>query len=756
MSQKPIRIIHFVVLILICSLFLSTANAQVRDKKQKKRDDRYVQEEAEFEVDVNYRVLDVTALDEKGRHVLDLKKDDFILKIGKNKISIASLDHIDYIRKDFTRLEAKQADSGSAVSRHKEQQILKQPLRTYVIVFANLPYLPKRWFILRDGLLNYLQYGIGDNVQIAVYSMGIDELALIQPFTIHKRNVMKVVYKYLTSRWGEARKNETPYTDGISRVYDLDEEPDGMKIMADAPDPEIDHSNSSWIISDNGYAELTKNTFYQILKQFNILVNRLGDIPGKKNILLFSEGFPYLPNYSLNSSQPSDFIETRSRIQALISKMSKNNTCLYTFDMLTDRITDYWDSDKIDKGIPFNINLIASKRQALISNISRESGGAFFRFLGNDSNRISVKLKSMDMHSACYYLVGFYVNDIDMESKLPITLETTRKGVTLSYKKWMDDREVFSGYDRYLNEVEAARKIFDRHAYDEFKFDTKIGLIPAPENKVWINIGISADLESLLYPREEEIRKTLDDEMSEEEFKAALQEKEIEVLIPIPGKLDAQLALELTKNGARRQLIAVKEIEDDYQILGKKITYNYRVLVEPGEYSLKAGLHSTHNLRTATKNFKITVPDLSKDKNLHTMFILDTPNYEKVYLKNEKPFSLEEKARTSLEIIIDSDEKSLGVAAEFDESGFEFLEFIMVYNKLKTPEPVLGLLDENGKRIKEFELKAIKHSETALPGGYSIIRGSLHPGKLKKGNYRLISSMGDVELSSAQFEVSAE
>ncbi len=736
MNRIRRNIIIITSLIISSLLLFPSLHTQEEEKKKEKKDDRYVQEEASFEIDVNYRVLDVMAFDENGRHVLDLEKDDFVLKVGKKEIPISSLNVFNYMNDGYINRLSKRDSSSTLLESVKDKVIdengferssaeveaqlalKKQPPRTFVIIFANLPYLPKRWFNLRDGLLEYIDNYMGDNVQIAVYSMGMSDFALLQPFTSDKMKVRRIVDKYLSARWGEARRNEGNYDDGIERIYDLDDDPDELLIMADAPDLEIDHSNSSWLISGFDDISISKSTLYHVFKQFDMLVNRLREIPGRKNILLFSEGLPYVP------SSVQEYIRVRNRKRSIVSRMMRYNISLYVFDLFTTR----------------NLSA-AGRRQGFLAEFSADTGGGLFPFLGNNPVRLKERLVSMDVHSACYYLVGFYVNDLDIDESTPIDLEVTRKDVTLYYNKWTHGKAIYSGGERYLNEMEASRKMFDSEAHNELNMEAQISFLPGNNNKTWINIGASVNLRELIMPPGYEDIKETDADSSDtgQEEEEDDEKKTLEDLIQIPDDLDVNIGIELKNRKTEAALLAIKEIDYEYNSVDKSINYNYRALMKPGVYSLKLMFHSKHNNKTATKNYKITIPDFGFDEELHSLFILGAELPDRVFFENELPFyrlETPEKMRTFL---------SPQTGVEFATTPtipipqMEALEFMVIYHKSNPNPPAVRIIDESGAVMTSLDPELFSGEKNNISTNYIALKSSVPVSNLKPGKYELVS-----------------
>ncbi|MBN2135000.1 MAG: hypothetical protein JW737_04670 [Acidobacteria bacterium] len=705
-------------LILIISL-ISTLPAQEDNKKPKVETD----EEAHFKVDVRYRIIDVVALDESGRHVKDLSKDDFILKIGGKIVPISSVDMIDYIDRDYVnrfaenragtpyRLDKRTEDmvvdeNGFEVSvpSVKGEYVQQQPPRTFVIVFANLPFLPKRWFILRDGLMEYLDRFIGGNVQIGVYSMGLSKLGVIQPITSDIELVKEKTYKYLSSRWGEARKNEGDYNDNIKRYYDLDEDPDHFFVMSDTPDPDIDHTNSSWIISGCDYMVITKETVYDIFEQFDILVNRIREYPGKKNILLFSEGLPWLP---WRLTEP---IEMRDRRLSVVSRMNRHNISVFTFDLFTTR----------------NMTM-AGIRQGLLAQFSHETNGVMYPFLGNKSETITERLITTDVHTASYYLIGFYVDEADMESD-SIDLEVDRAGVKLYFNRWLNSTGFFAKKERYLDDMEATRKLFNERKYRDLIVKSSVYYLPADDGETWVVFSNNFPTREMLIPEDEEEAK------DEEDW--------------IDDDLDATLGIELTNDARSEKYLIFKNIEYPSEERGKRLLYNYRLKAKPGLYDMRLMLSSRNNNKTATRTSLLNIPDL-RSKEIYSIIFAGNADNTSILQSN-------------LEAWVDSGK--IG-STPFSSSG-DFITpdaeakfrkhskagFYAVYSNKLEDKPVFELLDSKNNPVSKI---AVEYGDIkTCNGNMVILKATLNLQGLRLGKYKLVAKQpGSEELVSAEFEI---
>jgi len=717
----------FLILCLAYLIFLpSDESAQSEPKKsgQKKED-----EKLEITIDVDYFLLDVLAFDEEGQHVLDLVKNDFELMIDGQQVQIASLDKYTYLNDSYLKKinPSDGTDPDSELIEFTNDFVLdengfqkeitpyvgnglamnSQPPRTFAVVFANLPMLPVRWQFLRDGLIDYVSNYMGDNSQIAIFSMGMLDLGIIQPFTRDKSAVLKTIRTYLDSRWINKKKDED-YNDDVKRSFDLDEESDYFYLMADSPTPDLDHSTSSWIISGFDNIVIQQNTVFALFKQFDIIINKLSEIPGRKNLLLFSEGFPYIPETL------SEYIRTRDRMRLLISRMNKYNISLYTFDMFTSR------------------NLGASGvRAGLLADLSSATNGAFFKWLGNSTKKIKSSLIQTDMMTVNYYLVGFYLNGIRLKDNSRAELSVKREGVNLVYNEWLKGKKSLTT-DRYLREMESSRKLFTEKKYSELTESLALHFLPGDQRKTWAIISSQFPSMEMVAPEQDDsVKKRGAENISE---------------------LKADLLLTL-ENKARKEMHYVfKKIEIPSEKLTEKVTYNYRILLEPGLYVLKSALHSRNNEKTVSGEREITVPDFYFENDIHSIVIIDDKNKS---FTIQNPIQGNDKLKFELNKLPFYPGGTLLLPAHIPEFKIsETVTFYVYYNQNIAGSILPSLTLTSEMSTEKTELSDVVFQET-IPflNDFQVIRGEFKIPHLEPGKYTLHSALMSDDRNGAMVDL---
>lgn len=728
MKKTLAKKFFYTVIFLFCLSFFFTILsshdfAQSTSKKSiQKKDDQKL----EFTIDVDYFLLDVLAFDKEGHHVLDLDKDDFELKVDGKTVPIASLDKYSYMDDSYLRKinTTDEAGGDNDLVEYKTDFVLdengfqkeitpfiadslsinSQPPRTFAIVFANLPMLPVRWKFLRDGLIDYITNYMGDNIQVAVFSMGMSDLGILLPFTKDKSAVLKTVKTYLDSRW--ISKEEEDYSDDVKRNFDLDEESDYFYMMADTPTPDLDHAASSWIISGFDNIIIQQNTVFSVFKQFDTIINKLSGIPGRKNLLFFSEGLPYVPDTL------SEYVRTQERMRFLASRMNKYNVSLYTFDMFTSR------------------NLSASGvRAGLLADLSSATNGAFFKWLGNSRKKISSSLVQTDVMTVNYYLVGFYLNGIHLSDDSKAELTVKRKDVTLVYNEWLKGKKTL-GTDRYLKEMESSRKLFTEKTFTEIPESVEFQCLPGDQHKTWLII-------SSRFP-------SMDAVIEEPEDSSARKQK-MEI-----SDLKAELLLTLENKAEKEIHYALKKIEVPTEKLTENIIYNYRILLDPGLYALKSVLYSRNNGKSVTVEREITIPDFYFTNDVSSTVILDTIN-SSFTIQNQ--IQSDNKLKFELEKYPFYPAGTLLLPAHLPEYKVsETVPFFIYYNRNCSKKDSLSveLVSEDSGETTIIP-DAVFESPSPFLEDFMIIRGEFKIPLLKAGKYTLRPAFGeDTESSYAE------
>src|SRR6266571_4985527 len=275
-------------LLVTCAVFLAAIPIHSQDKKPNKSDDQDV-----IKVTSNLVSLDVIVKDKKGKPVTDLKAEDFT--VSENGVP----QKIEFFDSTLSSLGVTgQSTDAVASTEQKPQSPAGFPRNIIALVLdgqstelANLKHV-------REGMLKYIRERITDHDSVALFSIS-GGLQLLQPFTHDKGALIAAVEKAYDSSTVSKTSEARGISENISALRD--------KISAGPPGDSVASSPAAGA-AGSGMAEkmiaqrmleeyiqlrsvLSAQQTRPVLAALAAIAEGLRSIPGKKTLVMFSQGF---------------------------------------------------------------------------------------------------------------------------------------------------------------------------------------------------------------------------------------------------------------------------------------------------------------------------------------------------------------------------------------------------------------------------------------------------------------------------------
>ena len=322
----------------MCAVFLAAIPAKSQDKKQTDVQDV-------IKVTSNLVSLDVIVKDKRGKPITDLKAEDFT--VSENGVP----QKIEFFDSTLTSVGVTGQSTNAVVSTEPTPQtptgfprnIIALVLDGQSTELANLKHV-------REGMLKYIRERITDNDSVALFSIS-GGLQLLQPFTHDKGALIAAVEKAYDSSTVSKTSEARGISENISALRD--------KISAGPPGDTVASSPSAGAA---GSAMLEKMIAQRMLEQYIQLRSALStqqtrpvlaalaaiaeglrSVPGKKTLVMFSQGFV--------ATEALDW-----QVQSTIDIANRANVAVYIID-----------STGLTGGTPTSGALVASSPLAGIS-----------------------------------------------------------------------------------------------------------------------------------------------------------------------------------------------------------------------------------------------------------------------------------------------------------------------------------------------------------------------------------------------------
>jgi VWFA-related protein len=308
-------------LLVTSAILLAAVPLQSQDKKQTKSADDDV-----IRVTSNLVSLDVIVKDKKGKAITDLKPEDFA--VSENGVP----QKIEFFDSTLTTNEAAQParpndptqppnDSTRPKSRTPNglpRNIIALVLDGQSTEVANLKHV-------REGMVKYIRERISDSDSVAVFSIS-GGLQLLQPFTHDKARLIAAVEKAYDSSTASKTSEARDISENISSLRDRVAGGPSGPIAATPAAGAAGSAAAEAMIAQRMLEEyiqlrsaLSAQQTRPVLAALAAISEGLRSIPGKKTLVMFSEGFV--------ATEALDW-----QVQSTIDIANRANVAIYIID----------------------------------------------------------------------------------------------------------------------------------------------------------------------------------------------------------------------------------------------------------------------------------------------------------------------------------------------------------------------------------------------------------------------------------------
>ncbi|HSK71933.1 MAG TPA: VWA domain-containing protein, partial [Pyrinomonadaceae bacterium] len=364
--------------------------------------------------------IDVTVTDRSGKIIKDLKAEDFEIYENGKKQEITNLSFISNIREQ-TVSEANRNEKIPAPPPPAATVRPEQVRRTLALIVDDLTLSFESTYYVRRALKKFVdeQMQPGDLVAIIRTGAGIGAL---QQFTTDKRQLYAAIEKV---RWNPIGSG------GVSAFAPMESLPPGGEDSSDEEeigvrDPEVEANNFRESVFATG-----------TLGAINYVIRGMQDLPGRKSVMLFSDGFALFTQDSLGFRESSRVLDSLRRLVDLANRAS---VVVYTMDARGLQTLGLTAADDTSGRTPAQIEQALSSRRAKLFDtqdgltyLAKQTGG--LAVINN--NDLSGGIRRM-LDDQSYYLIGYQPDDETFDPKTrrfnKLEVKVKREGVRVRYR----------------------------------------------------------------------------------------------------------------------------------------------------------------------------------------------------------------------------------------------------------------------------------------------------------------------------------
>jgi len=384
------------------------------------------QEALQHEVEVRLVLVDVIVTEDR-EFVTDLTKDDFELYEDEKKVPINSLELISFAERKIVRLKKK-----------PEREIHPgAPTKKLVVVVDGVNSQSRH--LMRGGkkIFNELQSLVELGHEVMMIQLNAEKgVKILQPFTTDKELIRGAVEKAAGDIWVDKSLDSL----SMARVVETKRTGEQAQVQR-----KLDKDAQVEVLQQE-YGLSKKQRFEILTGGILAVVNMVKNLPGRKSIMLISDGIPSVSRKQFGSIKVFDpfnilkrkkFINSDEVLQELIRYSNAQNVSIYTLDLGT--FTEYFFTASVEDD-----RLIVLKREKQemldevqnLGRISEDTGAAWLR----GAKKYDRFREVMETDLNYYYQLSYYPPRNKPDNKYhEIKVKVMRPGVNIRYRKGYTD-----------------------------------------------------------------------------------------------------------------------------------------------------------------------------------------------------------------------------------------------------------------------------------------------------------------------------
>jgi VWFA-related protein len=334
--------------------------------------------------------VDVTVTDKSGKIISDLKPEDFEIYENGKKQEITNFSFISAgSRTEQVAVNPNdKTDAPVPPSKVRPEQVR----RTIALVVDDLTLSFESTHFVRRALRNFVEKQMEDGDLVAIIRTGAG-IGALQQFTTDKRQLYAAIEKVKWNPLGSG---------GIGAFA-----PIGSTLQTQSVDSDEENSDEEQIDAQADLNEFRESLFATgTLGAINFIVRGMKDLPGRKSVMLLSDGFSI---FTQNSSGFRDSNRVIEPLLQLIDLANRSSVVIYTLDARGLVVTGITAADNVSELSTEQIQKAILERSDKLFNtqeglnyLARQTGG--IPFINN--NDISGGIRKV-LDDQSYYLIGY-------------------------------------------------------------------------------------------------------------------------------------------------------------------------------------------------------------------------------------------------------------------------------------------------------------------------------------------------------------
>jgi VWFA-related protein len=566
-------------------------------------------------ISTNLIQIDVTVTDKKGNVVKDLKPEDFEIYENGEKQEITNFS---FVSNTKTIIEAVKNPADKIPVPVPQAELKPQQVRrTMALVVDDLSLSFESAHFVRRALKKFVDEQMQEGDLVAIIRTGAG-IGALQQFTSDKRQLYAAIEKV---KWNPMGRGN------IGAFAPL--EPTPLEAAAASGDSTVDEED----IKEEkdflrGVSDFRESIFATgTLGALKFIVTGMGSLPGRKSVVLFSDGFQIFSKNENGSQEASRVLDF---LRELVDVANRASVVFYTIDARGLQTTSITPQDKlaqptgaaIQQAMNDRSNELFDTQQGLVY-LAKQTGGMPFI----NQNDLSVGVRRV-LDDQSYYLIGYQPDSDTFDAKTrrfnKFSIKVKRDNVDVRYRSGffsVADETIAANTNTTVTTKTPLQQISDALTSPFAANDISLRL-----NTLFGNDAGGSFVRSLLHVNAQDLKFTDD---------------------PTDGSKKATFDVLAISFGDNGQI--VDQIGKSYTFNVKGATYE-KVLKEgfvyyfsfpvkkPGAYQFRVAIRDTVSSKVGSASQFIEVPDLKKSRLTVSGIVLETFTREQWQaLSNDAP-----------------------------------------------------------------------------------------------------------------------
>lgn len=364
--------------------------------------------------------IDVTVTDRSGKIIRDLKPEEIEIYENGKKQDISNFSFISNTR---------EITEGQAAPKPTGQPLPVTPLkpenvrRTIALVVDDLSLSFESTYYVRRALKKFVDEQMVEGDLVAIIRTGAG-IGALQQFTSDRRMLYAAIEKV---RWNPSGTGNIGAFAPLQAKIDTgvpEEEPEPGERTAEGREREFNDFRSSVFATGT-------------LGAVNYVVRGMSELPGRKSIMLLSDGFKL---FTKDASGFTDSGRVLESVRRLVDQANRASVVIYTMDPRGLQVTGITAADNTAGRTAQEIQQEASDRNTELQDtqdglvfLARQTGG--FAIINN--NDLSGGIRRI-LDDQSYYLVGYEPDDATFDPRTrrynKLDIRILRKGARVRYR----------------------------------------------------------------------------------------------------------------------------------------------------------------------------------------------------------------------------------------------------------------------------------------------------------------------------------